>query len=131
MKRVLLLACLAPIPALAQNYPVATGPGLSTCQQYEHLHREDPSMVDAFFVWAEGYLSGLNDRYVTEGGPANLLPPNFSTDGQKAYLDRFCRQYPDAPYMQGVVELFHDMRRGQKLPIAEPAAPPAPGPRRR
>ena len=58
-------------------------------------------MADAYFVWAEGYLSGLNDQYVTSGAATNLLPPNLSTEEQKGFLDRFCRQHPDAPYMQG------------------------------
>ena len=125
-----LLTLLAASPALAQNYPVAVGPGLSPCREYLHLHHEDPSMVDAYFVWAEGYLSGLNDQYVTSGGPTNLLPPNLSTEEQKSFLDRFCREHPDAPYMQGVVLLFHDMRRGEKLPEVPPPAAPAPARKR-
>jgi hypothetical protein len=125
MKRSLvLLALLAPLPAAAQNYPVAMGAGLSPCSQYLRLHRQDPSMVDAYFVWAQGYLSGLNDRYVGgEGTPANLQPLNLSTDEQKAFLDRYCRSHAEAPYMQGVVALFQQMRKDQGIPAAAPAAP--------
>ena len=123
----LLAVLLLARPVAAQNYPVATGPGLSTCAQFEHLHHEDPAMVDAFFSWAEGYLSGLNDRYVGQRGAADLLPPNLSTGEQKTYLDGFCRQHPDAPYMQGVVALYEQMRRQQGLGPGTPpsATPPA------
>jgi hypothetical protein len=123
----LMLASVAPLPAAAQNYPVAVGPGLSSCTQYLRLHREDPSMVDAFFVWAEGYISGLNDRYVGgEGVPANLQPPDLSADEQKSFLDRYCRAHQDAPYMQGVLVLFQQMRKSQGMPAATPQPAPAP-----
>ncbi len=110
-------------PAAAQNYPVAIGPGLSSCAQFERLHQQDPAIVDAFYAWAEGYLSGLNDRLVGERDAANLLPPNRSTDEQKDFLDRFCRAHPDAPYMQGVVALYADLRRSEGLAPAG-ASPP-------
>lgn len=110
-------------PAAAQNYPVAVGPGLSSCAQYQHLRQQDPAMKDAFYAWAEGYLSGLNDRFIGGRDAANLLPPNRSTDEQKDFLDKFCRAHPDAPYMQGVVELYAELRRGEGL---GPAATPAP-----
>ncbi len=104
------------------NYPVAIGPGLSTCAQFEHLHYQDPSMADAYFVWAEGYLSGLDDHFIDDGVPADILPPNLSNDDQKKFLDEFCRAHPDAPYMQGVAALFALMRRQQGIGDA-PAAP--------
>jgi len=109
----LLLLPLLAGPAAAQNYPVAVGAGLSSCAQYQHLHMQDPSMSDAFYAWAEGYLSGLNDRFVGQRDAANLLPPNRSAEEQKIFLDRFCRAHPDAPYMQGVLALYTEMRREQ------------------
>jgi hypothetical protein len=119
----LLPALLLPIllllatPAAAQNYPVSIGPGLSSCAQYQRLHQQDPSMRDAFYAWASGYLSGLNDRFIDTHDPTNLLPPNRSTDAQEKFLDDFCSAHPNAPYMQGVVALFAEMRREQRLGV--------------
>ena len=39
-----------------------TGPGLATCGQAAHLKHENPAMADGFFAWAEGFMSGLNDK---------------------------------------------------------------------
>jgi hypothetical protein len=137
MEKILLVALpmLLAAPAVAQNrasqnYPVAVGPGLSSCQQYERLHHADPSMVDAYFVWAQGYMSGVNDRYIGDGVPTNLVPPSMSADDQKALLDRFCTAHLDASYMQGVIALLQQMRRDQGTPAAPPTppAPPAPEP---
>ena len=50
--------------AAAPNYPVADGPGLATCRQAAHLEHENPAMADGFFAWAEGFMSGLNDKYI-------------------------------------------------------------------
>jgi hypothetical protein len=102
--------------AAAPNYPVADGPGLATCQQAAHLEHENPALADGFFAWAEGFMSGLNDRYVASNAAADLLPPNLSQQQQKDFLAAFCAAHPDEPYMQGVWALYLQMRREQKLP---------------
>ncbi len=100
----------------APNYPVADGPGLASCRQAAHLEHENPAMADGFFAWAEGFMSGLNDKYIAANAAADLLPPNRSQDDQKAFLAKFCAAHPDEPYMQGVWALYLQMRREQKLP---------------
>ncbi len=102
--------------AAAPNYPVADGPGLATCGQAAHLEHENPAMADGFFAWAEGFMSGLNDKYVASNAAADLVPPNRSQEDQKAFLAKFCAAHPDEPYMQGVWALYLLMRREQKLP---------------
>jgi hypothetical protein len=109
------LAVLWAGAAAAQDYPVATGPGLSTCERFTQLDHDDPGIADAFYAWAEGYMSGLNNRFLEARNATNLLPPNRGEDAQKQFLNQFCRAHPSETYMAGVVALFAALRHEQGL----------------
>ena len=73
MKRVLIsLAILvaALLPASADEFEIM-GLGMQTCGKFAELYRATPDLVEnAFFAWAQGFMSGLNLASVANSRPA-------------------------------------------------------------
>jgi hypothetical protein len=96
MKRIVTALCIltAPMPALAAgNTPLATGLGMTDCDQFTKSIQSSPSMEDTYFEWAQGYMAGMNAMF----GPARTQPRDLTAmafSAQKAIIREFCKSNP-------------------------------------
>jgi hypothetical protein len=105
---------VAPAEALADY--ASMGPGTVSCGKFAEGYRHDPTAIEnAFFAWAEGFMSGLNVS----------LPPGtyrdmaaITLEAQKAALRNYCDQHPLTEYGKGVLDLYG------KLPMKKAPAQP-------
>ena len=106
-RRLIILYILTfPIPTLAAgNTPLATGLGMTSCDQFTKSVQSSPRMEDYYFEWAQGYMAGMNAMF----GPAKTLPKDltamkFST--QKNVIREFCKSHPVMEYEAAVPAVY-------------------------
>ena len=95
MKRSLIMLFLTfPLPTLAaSNIPLATGLGMTRCDQFTKSVQSSPKMEDNYFEWAQGYMAGMNAMF----GPAKTLPKDLTAvklSTQKSVIRDFFRSHP-------------------------------------
>ena len=62
---VLLILLLSAARGLAKDY-VVMGMGIATCGEFASHYRAEPAATEGdFFIWAQGYMSGINFRPVS------------------------------------------------------------------
>jgi hypothetical protein len=94
------------------------GPGTKTCTQFGQDYTEDRLAEIAYFLWALGYMSGLNLAAVGTFQQYNNMGAT-SQEEQKAFLRRWCNEHPLAKYSDGVFELYQtlpNLPRNEALP---------------
>jgi hypothetical protein len=108
MKRSLIMLYILtfPIPALAAgNTPLATGLGMTSCDQFTKSVRSSPRMEDNYFEWAQGYMAGMNAMF----GPARTLPKDLTAtkfSDQKKFIRDFCKAHPLEEYEAAVPGVY-------------------------
>jgi hypothetical protein len=91
--------------AQAQTY-VQMGIGSSTCAQYLNLYRLDPNGTEqAYFDWAQGFLSGWNLGRMDAKKPVIDLA-SISIVSQQEYLRSYCDKHPLSDFASGVLTLI-------------------------
>jgi hypothetical protein len=108
MRRVLTaVSMLCVVTAHAEPFS-SMGPGVLPCAKFVELHRANPSIEDDFFVWAQGFMSGLNDALEDTIGKYRDLK-SLPTAQQKQVLRAYCYSNPAAVYRDGINVLFSQM----------------------
>jgi hypothetical protein len=108
MKRSLIVLYILtfPIPTLAAgNTPLATGLGMTACDQFTKSVQTSPSMEDNYFEWAQGYMAGMNAMF----GPARFQPKDLTAmkfQAQKTVIRDFCKAHPLEEYEAAVPAVY-------------------------
>ena len=84
------------------------GPGTKTCAEFGRDYTEDRLAEIAYFLWALGYMSGLNLAAVGTFHQYNKLGAT-SQEEQKAFLRRWCNEHPQEKYRDGVFALYQTL----------------------
>jgi len=105
-----------PLSAFAAgNSPLATGLGMTSCDQFLKSIRASPEMEDKYFEWAQGYMAGMNAMF----GPARFQPKDLTAmkfPAQKTIIRDFCKSHPVEDYetaVPGVYALLPVAKRQQ------------------
>jgi hypothetical protein len=96
--------------AFAQTVKLV-GLGTSTCKQFNQEVEQNFRVQEKYFAWAQGFMSAALLRAppgVDEG--VDLHPPTFPVRQQVEILRRFCADYPDKRYSDGVIDLYRLLR---------------------
>jgi hypothetical protein len=81
------------------------GAGAVSCAEFARMYQGDPVHVeDAFFSWAQGFMSGINLAAVTTQRPTRDLA-GVATDQRRA-LRTYCANNPLRTYVDGVTEFY-------------------------
>jgi hypothetical protein len=108
MKRSLIMLYILafPLPTLAAgNTPLATGLGMTSCDQFTKSIQSSPTMEDTYFEWAQGYMTGMNSMLgFTKAPPKDLTAMTFST--QKNVIRDFCKSHPRMEYEAAVPAVY-------------------------
>lgn len=108
MKRMVtaLYILTASTPALAAgNTPLATGLGMTSCDQFIKSVQSSPKMEDTYFEWAQGFMTGMNSTF----GPAKTWPKDLTAmkfPAQKAIIRNFCKSNPREEYEAAVPAVY-------------------------
>ena len=115
-KRTATVLCLSLISTLACAGDFSMiGPGTKTCAEFGRDYTEDRLAEIAYFLWAVGYMSGLNLAAVGTFHQYNNLGAT-SQEEQKAFLRRWCNEHPQEKYRDGVFALYQTL---PNLPLHE------------
>jgi hypothetical protein len=91
-------------PSAGFSYPVH-GAGSASCAEFAKMYQGDPEHVeDAFFSWAQGFMSGINLAAVTTQRPTRDLA-GVAADQRRA-LRTYCANNPLRTYMDAVTEFY-------------------------
>lgn len=108
MKRLLLATAMvvAMSGAAKADTMIVMGAGFMSCLQFNVLNRQSRGEAqEAFFYWAQGFMSGLNMGRVVAGQfPKNLA--SIDLDDQERFLLGYCAAHADKQYMDAVIELL-------------------------
>ena len=92
------------------------GGGTKTCAEYvETVQRYGENARQTFFMWAQGFMAGLNTPVMLlfSGQTTNLQ--GRTTEWQIDAIDSYCADHPQKEYMFGALAVFNQMRAEQKL----------------
>jgi len=84
------------------------GAGNSTCAEFNKESAQISSAEDTYFVWAEGYMTGMNIAEINNSGESRNLFSESESEQEKT-VRRICAEHPDEPYYGAVVVLFHSL----------------------
>ena len=88
------------------------GAGAASCGKFIAVN--DESSRRLFFMWAQGFLTGLNMQHIFE--QSNLGSTDLQDhNGQKLWLENFCRENPLESYWIAVTTLWQTLREKQGL----------------
>jgi hypothetical protein len=88
--------------AIAQNY----GLGVNSCADFARTYAANPKLVeDTYFVWAAGFMSGLNLDAAAFGRPYRIINSN-DTASYKLRIRSYCDEHPLVPYAHAVADLY-------------------------
>lgn len=96
----------------------AEGAGFVPCGYFDQQYKNAPSQTGSFFVWTEGYLSGMDQTLEAEGEPATDLA-GWGSAKQNAFIRAFCMAYPLKAYGDASTALFLAMRAEQRIPASK------------
>lgn len=89
------------------------GAGVASCSEFAKFYREDPKNENLFYLWAMGYMSGVNTPMMRRSS-TDLA--KLDTRTQLQVIRQYCDANPLAPYAKAVMFLFQNMRDKQGLP---------------
>ena len=78
-------------PAYPDEAAAWAGMGTTSCTAYAQAYKQDPvRLEDLYFVWAQGFMSGLNTRHVPSHEETDLLSKTFPSQAQERFIQRYC-----------------------------------------
>jgi hypothetical protein len=109
----LVVAAVDVSPSSYADQVFAAGMGTIFCGAFNIAIQYDKSegTEETFFVWAQGFMSGLNVG-APPGINVRLVPEQFNSDRQKAFLRDYCAKNPNNKLHDGVRALYfklHDL----------------------
>jgi hypothetical protein len=117
MKRhVIALALVMQAPASASAETALYGLGGHTCAQFAQDYRAQPDIEEnAYFIWAMGFMSGVNTLNIeTYGRAADLT--SISVEDQRAVIREYCEAHPLKHYFEAVTQVYSMLHK----PTAHP-----------
>ena len=103
-----ILSGISPTSAQNQNF----GLGVNSCAEFARNYAASPQLIeDAYFVWATGFMSGLNLDAIAFGRPHRIFNPT-DTATYKLLIRSYCDAHPLVAYAQAVAVLY------KGLPVA-------------
>jgi hypothetical protein len=87
---------------------IAEGAGNSTCAEFNKESAQISSAEDTYFVWAEGYMTGMNFTEINDSGQSRNLFSKSESEQEHA-IHRLCAGHPDQPYFNAVIVFFHSL----------------------
>lgn len=91
------------------------GIGASSCAHFNEEIARSPNTERDYFAWAQGFMSGVliaGPKGVDEG--LDLSPPSFTLNQQAAFLRSYCSSKPNQGFVEGVLELYVQLRKHGK-----------------
>jgi len=95
----------------ADDKTVMTGAGSTSCGQYLEFKQEGEMFGNAYFSWAQGFMSAVNLNFLSEGNTTDLS----DIAGQEKWLENYCNENPLETYSAAVVRLWNVLRSMQGL----------------
>ena len=93
--------------ALAQPAAIA-GIGVSRCVAFNEQRAQTPGLEDYYFVWAQGFMSGVLLRAESGRDAAvDLVSPGLAPDQQRQFLRDYCARNPLRYFFHGVAALYN------------------------
>jgi hypothetical protein len=112
---IMVFVLISPTSAFAAgNTPLATGLGMTTCEQFMRSIQASPKTEDVYFEWAQGYMAGMNAMF----GPARFQPKDLTAmkfPAQKAVIRDFCKTHPLEDYETAVPAVYALLPAAKKL----------------
>jgi hypothetical protein len=94
------------VPCHAENTVI--GPGAMSCAKLGELYKQNATSAERYAtLWAQGFLSGINDAHVKAGEPARALDGLIEGDTLMSYLRQACDGRPMAPFF-GITSDFYE-----------------------
>jgi hypothetical protein len=79
-----------------------------SCAKLGELYKQDAAMAERYAtLWAQGFLSGINDARVKARQPTRALDGLNEGDKLMSYLRRACDRRPMAPFF-GITSDFYE-----------------------
>lgn len=111
-----LVVALSTYPANAHETVWITGLGANSCASFVEVSNRKPEVQLAFYSWAQGYMSGVNEMRVLVGADvARVAPTVFDGEAQIVWLLEYCEAHPERSYLHAVFELFLELLRLQEI----------------
>ena len=99
--------------AAAQAIGVS-GHGGGICAEFAHAYKRNPFSAETnYFIWAQGFMSGLNTVFIAHKMPSRNLGAR-TIPQQQSHIRAYCDQHPLAEYVQAVLSLM------ETLPLVPP-----------
>src|SRR5262249_36526936 len=109
------------LPLPAHGTIAWAGAGTQSCAIYGQNFKRDPAVYgNAYFSWAQGFMSALNTRHFETQDFTDLQPRSSPQNGQERFIQGYCDQHPLAMVVDAVMELWKEMRKSQGLPPERP-----------
>jgi len=90
-----------------QEQGAMTGVGMTSCAEFAQKYRDDPNFAHTlYFVWAQGFMSGLNLMQLALKGPMHDLN-GWPFSQQQLHIRTFCDQRPLSTVAQAVRSVFN------------------------
>jgi hypothetical protein len=97
-----------------RNY-AATGGGTRSCAEFAEAYKQYPADTEgAFFIWAQGMMSGINFVLSIRNQDTTNLA-RWELQRQMQHIRQYCANNPLRYYLEAVVDLYDTMRREQYL----------------
>jgi hypothetical protein len=91
------------------------GTGVRSCAQFVKEYKQSRLIEEIYFVWTQGYLTGVNIMSIRRGEVGlDLVPKGMSIDWQKSYLRDYCSQNPLSPYSEATASLLFEIVKANK-----------------
>jgi len=99
--------------AAQDNGPMAlVGVGARSCGKFVAETKDDENIRAAYFFWAQGFLSGLNQKYLVRFESSTDLADH---NALRLWVENYCEENPLDSYYVATFKLWHELRRRQGL----------------
>lgn len=95
------------VPTASAQPAAIAGIGVSRCTLFNEQLAASPALEDYYFVWAQGFMSGVLLR--AESGrdtTVNLVSPELMPEQQRQFIRAYCARNPLRYYFHGVAALY-------------------------
>jgi len=89
-----------------------TGAGIASCGKFIADTEDDETFGNVYFFWAQGFLSGLNIKYLLNMESATDF---LDHEAMKLWIENYCKENPLDNYSVAAMKLWHELRVRQGL----------------
>jgi len=106
--------------AASDDKMVVAGAGTASCGEFIADTKNNETLRDTYFLWAQGFLSSLNFKHLRNWESATDLS---DPDALKLWIENYCEENPLSIYAAAVAKLWSELRIRQGLepdPLIKP-----------